>query len=159
MGFPVDVDIVDDDESVRILVSSFMDALNYQTQVFSCPSDYLEYMSCVNYLPPRLAIISDVDMPLMSGYEFINAVRKLHPHIRVLIATGSPGIPALDDSTCFYLAKPFDLKKLKRIFLAISLCNKNGANPDVLKCTSIDDRNDFSIKCWKCPRNGGRHSQ
>jgi len=159
MSFPVDVDIVDDDESMRTLLSSLMDALNYKTQEFSCPTDYLEYMSRVDYFPPRLAIISDVDMPLMSGYEFINAVRNLNPHIRVLIATGSPGIPALDDSACFYLAKPFDLKKLKRIFLAISLCNKSGPNPDVLKCTSIDDRNDFCVKDWKCPRNGGCHVQ
>jgi len=155
MGFPVDVDIVDDDECMRTLISSLMDVLNYQTQVFSCPTDYLEYMAGVDYLPPRLAILSDVDMPAMSGYEFVNAVRKLNPHIRVVIATGSPGITALDDSACFYLAKPFDLKKLERIFQAISLCNKKGPNPDLLKCTSIDDRNDFCVKGWRCPRNGG----
>jgi len=153
MSFSVDVDIVDDDECMRALLASLMDALNYQAQVFPCPSDYLKYMSRVDYLPPKLAILSDVDMPHMSGYEFMNAVRKLNPHIRVVIATGSPSIPTLDEYACFYLTKPFALNKLKRIFQAISLCNKNGPNPDVLKCTSIDDRNYFCVKAWKCPRS------
>jgi len=154
MSFPVDVDIVDDDECMRSLLSSLMDVLNYQAQVFSCPSDYLEYMGSVDYIPPKLAIISDVDMPVMSGYDFINAVRKLNPHIRVVIATGSPGIPTLDDYACFYLAKPFDLNKLKKIFQAISICDQTGPNPDLLECNFIDDRNDFCVTGWTCPRNG-----
>ena len=147
-----DVDIVDDDGNVRTLYAGMMEALNYRTQLFSSPIDYLEYMRSSDYLPPNLTILSDVNMPIMSGYEFLRAVRAVSRNQRFVIVTGSPDVPIKDEFACFYLTKPFRLAKLADVLQGIALCNGGGAHPDIIKCALIDDRCAFQLKAWKCPR-------
>ncbi|MFT7246617.1 MAG: two-component system C4-dicarboxylate transport response regulator DctD [Candidatus Azotimanducaceae bacterium] len=150
----VDIDIVDDEESVRTLYIDMLEALNYQARPFANPGDYLEFMGSVDYSPPKLAIVSDVNMPTMSGYEFMHAASTLHPHLRFVVATGSPEVPVKDEFACFYLTKPFELKKLQEILQALEQCNEGGAHPDVIRCASIDDRCSFCVSAWRCPRHG-----
>jgi len=54
----------------------------------------------------------------------------------------------------FLLGKTIVLGKFEKILQAIYLCNKNGPHPDTYKCASIDDRCQFGIGEWKCPRGG-----
>ena len=154
MTIPVDVHIIDDVKIMLTLYADMMESLNYKAQLFSSPVDYLEYINSAEYLPPKLAIITDIDMPDMSGYELIDAVRKLNPSLRFVIATGSPDVPTEGDSVCFYLTKPFRVADLDKILRGVSQCNKIGALPDVIKCASLDNRQDFSIGPWRCPRKG-----
>ena len=151
----MDIHFVDDDAGVRIVFVEMAKALSYQAQSFSCPDEYLKYMASTDYLPPKLAILSDVNMPDMSGYEFMGAVRRVYPQQRFVIFTGSPEVPTRDESACFYLTKPIRLPKLKKIMEGLSLCDGNGAHPDVIGCESIDDRCDFCVAAWKCPKNVG----
>ena len=150
----MDIHIVDDEEIMRSLYAGMMDALNYTAQLFTGPDHYLEYMASTDYLPPKLAILSDVQMPVMSGYEFMCAVRKRYPHQRFVIVTGSPEVPTQDEFACFYLLKPLRLAKLEKVLQAFSLCNEKGAHSDVIRCASIDDRCAFCVNAWKCPRSG-----
>jgi len=150
----MDIHVVDDERTVRTLIAEMVRSLDYQSKVFTGPEDYLEYMSSVDYSPPQIAILSDVMMPEMSGYEFMNAVRKRHPHLRFIICTGSPEQAAQEDFACFYLVKPLRLKSLDKILRAMSLCKRNGPHPVTYKCASIDDRCHFGINEWKCPRGG-----
>lgn len=153
MGNAMDIHLVDDNEFVRIFAVEMIEALNYQVLSFASPDDYLKYMDSTDYLPPKLGIFSDVEMPIMSGYEFMAAVRKVYPHQRFVILTGSPDVPTQDDFACFYLTKPIRLSKLKEILEGFSLCYKNGAHPDVIGCKTLDDRCEFCISAWECPHN------
>jgi len=148
----VDVDVVDDDVNMLSLYAGMMEALNYQAQLFSSPIKYLEYMRSSCYEPPKLTIISDVNMPLMSGYEFMRAVRAVSPSQRFVIVTGAPDVQVQDEFSCFYLTKPFRLATLGNILRGISQCHESGAHPESIKCASIDDRCDFCLVEWKCPR-------
>jgi len=150
----MDIHVVDDERIVRTLIAEMVNSLGYQSQVFSGPEDYLEYMNSIDYAAPQLAILSDLMMPVMSGYELMNTVLKRFPQQRFIICTGSPEQATQEDFACFYLVKPLRLKNLEKILRAISMCNKNGPHPDTYKCASIDDRSHFCIKAWKCPRNG-----
>jgi len=152
MGMDVDVDVVDDDDNMLTLYAGVMEALNYRTQLFSSPVDYLEYMRSSGYVAPTLAILSDVNMPILSGYEFMRAVRAVNPDQRFVIVTGSPDVPIQDEFSCFYLTKPFRLAKLADVLRGIAKCNESGAHPDIIKCASIDDRCAFGLEAWRCPR-------
>jgi len=150
----VDLHIVDDEIEMRNLYSSIVNAFNYQAMLFCSADEYLEYMISPAYLPPQLAVLTDVDMPKMSGYELMRDVRNLVPHQRFLIVTGSPNISTLDNYSCFYLTKPFHLKKFSKILEALALCRKDGAQPEIIQCASIDDRCNFCVSGWKCPQSG-----
>ena len=60
------------------------------------------------------AVISDLTMPGTSGMQLLTAVRRLHPHLAFLIATGVDetrvGIQAMQQGADDYLVKPFDLE-------------------------------------------------
>jgi DNA-binding NtrC family response regulator len=152
----MDVHIVDDESFLRIIYVQMMNALNYQAQAFSCPDEYLKYMASAAYSPPKLGILSDVNMPAMSGYELMAAVRKFYPHSRFIIATGSPKEPTLDESACYYLVKPVRLEALEKVLRGASRCNESGARPDVIGCESIDDRREFCVNEWKCAGNSNQ---
>lgn len=153
-SFAMDIHLIDDDESMCTLWVEMIETLKYQAQSFSSPGAYLEYMGSSDFLPPKLGILSDVNMPFMSGYEFMAAVRKVYPHLRFVILTGSPDVPTQDEFACFYLTKPISLLKLKKVLQGLSMCNENGAHPGVIGCESIDDRCEFCVDAWKCPRDG-----
>jgi DNA-binding NtrC family response regulator len=59
-------------------------------------------------------LITDVEMPGMSGIELARAVRRDHSQMPILIMSGAaPGhlVRSLDDR-CFFLEKPFSLADL-----------------------------------------------
>ncbi len=61
-------------------------------------------------------VISDVMMPLMTGYELLCALRAdpvLHHIYVVLTSAGAPPPPALAAAANQYLAKPFQLQAIE----------------------------------------------
>ncbi len=147
----MDIHIIDNDESTRLLFTEFAQILSFSAKNFSSANAYLEYMNRGEYSPPRLAILSSVDMRPMSGYELMDIVRKANPEQRFVIVTGSPEIHPKNELACFYFVKPASLDKLKETFRALSTCVESGIDPDRIGCTSIDDRCAFSINGWHCP--------
>ncbi len=147
----MDIHIIDDDESMRTIYTAFAQSLNYRAKAFSSPHAYLEYMGCGEYLRPNLTILSDVEMPKMSGYELMDRVRKAYPDQRFIIfTTGAPHSDPKNEFACFYLTKPVSIGKLEEVFKALSLCVESGPS-ERIGCASIDDRRDFRIKDWHCP--------
>ncbi len=127
-------------------------SLNCRARLFSGPEEYLEYLANPAYQAPKLAIFSDVSMPAMSGYELMEMVRRTHPHQRFVISTGSPEILNEYASACFYLTKPISLEKIEKVIGGLMQCHENGAQPAIIGCESIDDREVFCVSAWKCPR-------
>ncbi|MCU1286270.1 MAG: response regulator receiver protein [Acidobacteriales bacterium] len=76
--------IVDDDKSIRNMLALIMAAEGYEVAKASNGFDALEHVK--NSLPAL--VISDLNMPLMSGFELLSVLRRRFPKI-VVVAMSS----------------------------------------------------------------------
>ena len=82
---PNSVLLVDDDPSVRALLSRQLQKEGFETRE---AEDGIEgLVKLRNELPE--VIISDLQMPRMSGFEFVSVVHRRFPCIRVIVLSGS----------------------------------------------------------------------
>ena len=82
---PNSVLLVDDDPSVRALLSRQLKKEGFETRE---AEDGIEgLVKLRNELPG--VIISDLQMPRMSGFEFVSVVRRRFPCITVIVLSGS----------------------------------------------------------------------
>jgi CheY-like chemotaxis protein len=82
---PNSVLLVDDDPSVRTFLSRQLEEAGFETHEAEDGIDGLVKLR--NELPK--AIISDLQMPRMSGIEFLSVVRRRFPSIPVILLSGS----------------------------------------------------------------------
>ena len=82
---PASILVIDDDESIRQLLQLHLSAAGYEVHV---ADDAISAGYMVLRSPPDL-IISDVNMPHMDGFEFIDALKadKSIPNIPVIFLT------------------------------------------------------------------------
>lgn len=106
--------VVEDDPSVRDLVTGVLEAYGYNVVVVSDPSTELEKLDWQK-LNAQL-LITDVIMPQMNGKELARRVREHLPKIRVLFMSGYT-VDHLSDQDCTamgaeFLEKPFHPREL-----------------------------------------------
>ena len=83
---PVRVLVVDDDENVRRFVERAMRIAGMETVTASGGH---EALSAAQTTPGGFGlVITDVRMPNMSGPQFIDALRRTDPYVKVLYLTG-----------------------------------------------------------------------
>jgi len=76
--------IVDDDAVFCEVATRLLRDSGYEVR---CAEDGFEGLAMLKEQLPDL-IISDLNMPRMSGFEFLSIVRRRHPHIPVVIVSG-----------------------------------------------------------------------
>jgi two-component system, cell cycle sensor histidine kinase and response regulator CckA len=77
---------IDDEESLVSLGEIFLGRLGYQVTGFTDP---LEAVAAFRAHPDRFAaVISDVSMPQLSGFEVARQLRALRPSVPILLASG-----------------------------------------------------------------------
>jgi CheY-like chemotaxis protein len=76
--------VVDDESSIREIVKPLLESEGYEVVTAADGLDGLHALS--KSLPD--AIISDLHMPRMSGFEFLGVVRKRFPHIAIVAMSG-----------------------------------------------------------------------
>jgi FixJ family two-component response regulator len=80
------VSVVDDDESVRVAMSSLLRSLGYDACVFASAEAFLT--------SPRLhdtaCLIVDIHMPGMSGLDLQAELRARHRDVPIIFITGFP---------------------------------------------------------------------
>jgi CheY-like chemotaxis protein len=83
--------VVDDDPGVRDLISAVLQGAGFDVHE---AEDGLAALAILGGLLPD-AIISDLEMPRMSGYELIPAVRRRFPQVPVIVLSGAaqPDVP------------------------------------------------------------------
>ena len=60
-------------------------------------------------------VITDIEMPFMDGFATINALRKIKPGLKIVVATGSKQEKAVTNrglNTDGFIYKPFTTEKL-----------------------------------------------
>jgi len=119
--------IVDDDESARATMSSFVRSLGFDARAFSSAEEYLRS-------PQRyrsLCLISDVQMPGMSGLDLQTRLAAQGLRVPIIFITAFPDdrirSRALAQGAVCVLDKPFEREALLR---CIDMALKNSAGED-----------------------------
>ena len=101
--------IVDDEASVRKVMAVVLAQLGHLCQTASGGEEALRILDA----QPIDAVISDLQMPGMSGMELLSKVRQLYPQLAFLIVTGVDdirvGIEAMRQGADDYIVKPFQV--------------------------------------------------
>ena len=77
--------IVDDDQSIRVTVAMVLASKEYEVSTAENGFDALLQMKS---RVPEL-VISDLNMPQMSGFEFLSVIRRRFPQILVVAMSGA----------------------------------------------------------------------
>lgn len=103
------------DDNIRILsiIKKALDKDKYVVVTYSHPGDALEYFRNTNIKYDL--IMTDIEMPVMSGHEFIKEIKNIDPDIRTIGMSGSKNIDMMKDHFHNFLEKPFQLNQLKAI--------------------------------------------
>ena len=146
--------IVDDDKIVREVIVRFVGLMGYESKDFETPIEYLEYAKSDDFTMPY-ALLTDVQMPKMNGYEMLEQVRQAHPAIRTAVISGYPKLEGeVKGDTCAFLNKPIVMEEFEHIIRSFVKCFENGPNADGYGCGSAETHHDFNIKEWQCPHGG-----
>jgi FixJ family two-component response regulator len=101
------ISIVDDDESVREATKSLVRSLGYKSLTFSSAEEFLESP----YLNGTACLITDVQMPGLSGVELQDRLIAAGHRIPVIFVTGFPDdrlhAHVLRSGAIGYLRKPY----------------------------------------------------
>ena len=103
--------LVDDEESLRRLMSKILDDLGYRIAAASSGPEALEMVEAGQIQPDLL--ITDVLMPDLNGQQLAERLRETHPDINVIYVSGHTA-DFLDDKTgrdSAFIQKPFELKE------------------------------------------------
>lgn len=105
--------IVDDDESTRTTLSTYLNELKFDTFSADCGLKGIEEVKKNN---PDL-VITDINMPDISGLDVLKAVKEIDDLIQVIIITAyddmGSTIKAMQNGAYDYLEKPIDINRLK----------------------------------------------
>ena len=106
--------VVDDEDSVRDSLATVLEREGYV--VHQAPSGD-EALHLLKERPIQL-VISDHNMPGMSGVEFLKLVRERHPHILRIMLTGDPDpsvvIRSVNEGEVYrFIKKPWDNTMLR----------------------------------------------
>ena len=79
--------VVDDEESIRVVFAQLLQREGYE--VATAENGFDAFLRLKQFLPD--VIISDLNMPKMSGFEFLSVVRRRFPKISVIASSGAYG--------------------------------------------------------------------
>ena len=78
--------LVEDQDMVRKMAELMLKRLGYQVFAASCGAEAVELL---RENPDRVSfVITDLTMPGMDGWETLTALRKIRPHIPVILVSG-----------------------------------------------------------------------
>lgn len=78
--------VVDDDHAIAEVVGHLLRAEGYQATQADGP---WRAVRIVNDSPKLDVLLTDVDMPDMTGLELARLAQKLHPNLRLILMTGT----------------------------------------------------------------------
>ncbi|WP_179402800.1 response regulator transcription factor [Burkholderia guangdongensis] len=108
MNMPHVIAVVDDNESVRQAIGGFVRSCGYFAYTFPSAEAFLHSL----YFDVTECLITDLDMPAMSGVELIHQVRDKDARIPVILISASHDEPDVRQAElagwCRVLPKPFD---------------------------------------------------
>jgi CheY-like chemotaxis protein len=106
---PRTVLVVDDDEDVRDLAVSFLEALGL---IALQAADAPEALRLLAEHPEVRVLFSDVRMPGMNGVELATEARRRWPHLNVVLTSGYVGGATVQDVE--FVPKPYRVSDVEK---------------------------------------------
>jgi two-component system NtrC family response regulator len=107
--------IVDDEKNQREMLVGFLNKKGYQS--IGCKTG-LEAISVIKEQPVDV-VLTDHQMPEMTGLELLTSIKKINPEILVIVFTAygtiEMAVQAMKEGAYHYLTKPVDLDELSVI--------------------------------------------
>lgn len=107
--------VVDDEASIADILNEFLASQGYDVTVASSGEDAVARL---NESHPDV-VITDINLPGMSGLEVMRHARRIDAEVAVIVLTGhvsaASAIEALRQGAYDYLTKPFDLEDVQSI--------------------------------------------
>ncbi len=108
--------LVEDDAIVRMISAELLRDLHYEVAEAASGEEALAVLESA----PADVLITDLNLPGMSGDELARAARRLSPRIRVIFASGDVSKAAPDRANPAYLLrKPYDVRDLAKAMEAV----------------------------------------
>jgi len=108
--------IAEDDTIIRRMIQCQLKALGYQVEAFANAGEFLAVMS--EDRASFAALLTDHEMPGLTGYELAQRIRIDHSQVRVLLMSGNPKESIFSDAESKdwppFLGKPYTLETLAR---------------------------------------------
>jgi DNA-binding NtrC family response regulator len=118
--------IIDDEAMLREVTSAMLMDYGYDVLCFESGEQYLEYLNSPNFTEPT-AVLSDVTMPGINGYDLVLEIRKILPFQKIILITGNPDSEhhkKAAQQICFTLNKPFNPEKFIAMVESVSSCHQ-----------------------------------
>lgn len=102
--------VVDDDQSVLASLGSLFESADYAVRLFASATELLE-SGCLAQID---CLITDIDMPVMDGFELLRAVHAERAELPIILITGHPDMLNRFSSIGKYqmFKKPFNTEEL-----------------------------------------------
>jgi two-component system, NtrC family, response regulator GlrR len=115
---PAHILIVDDEAEVLELLKEIVEGLGYTV---SAANNGAQALAALSAIQPD-AILTDLNMPHLSGGELLDRVKARWPELPVIVAAAAADpadvADALARGAFAYLSKPFDLAQLEQVLAA-----------------------------------------
>ena len=147
--------VVDDDPEVSRLTAVVLGSRGYETRI---AGNGFEALALLSKILPDL-IVSDLNMPKMSGFEFLSIVRRRFPHIPVIATSASfkgPDLPIWVLADAFISKPSGSPEKLVQTvveLLEASPLRANPAKPDKAPVWIPKTGDYFVVTCPECLRS------
>ena len=109
-GFTIAV--VDDDQRILESLKNLLESADHAVRLFVSAAALLE-SGCLAEID---CLISDIDMPVMDGFELLRAVRAARPELPIILITGYPEmlnrLPPIGPGHYRLFKKPFNGQEL-----------------------------------------------
>lgn len=147
--------VVDDDESISRMAKAILESQGYEVH---CVADGFNGLTAMKQSPPDV-IITDLQMPNMSGFEFLSIVRKRFPNIPTIAISGAfSGIDVPESvlADAFFEKGQYSRKELFEKI--ICLLEEIPARPYVERCPQpavwipVSKANYIAVTCPTCLR-------
>ena len=102
--------LIDDDDSVRTCLQVMLQYLDYECVASAGGEEVFQLMQARSFD----LVVTDVDMPFVSGIEIVTHCAVYHPGLPIIVMSGGSVPAALPPDTPF-LVKPFALADFTRV--------------------------------------------
>ena len=105
--------VVEDEESVREVISEFLTGWGYETVLAENGQKGLELFRSQSFA----MVVTDIRMPVMDGLTMLKSIRKEDAKIPIIVVTGYPtvdsAVESLVEGADYYLVKPVNIDDFK----------------------------------------------
>lgn len=116
-----DVLIVDDEESIRLLLSRWLQSWGYETRVAVSAVDALAQMET----EPAAIVLCDVRMPVYDGLWLTDRIRERWPETAIIMASGAQDLETVTATrkkgAVGFVPKPFGREMVRQALVRASM--------------------------------------